>query len=240
MKQDIHERWEKPAIRLGIWSTLAGIVLMFLPGIYLALRYDTWLGFGAFGKAFLICLIYFGINWFLEPVLYFPPLGMVGTYMSWLSGSITSAKIPAAVVARSELGVADDSQEAEVVTVYALYGATLSNAAVLTLIAVLGSVLLRILPEVVRQALATYVMPSLFGTLLAMFGCEMPLLTFPVFGVMILIHILVAAGFVPIPAPIFTAILPIFAVVGTVWYARFLYKKGKIFASGGKGKPQAG
>ena len=224
-QKSIQQRWEKPVIRLGVVTNIIGILLMFIPGLYLCIRYDAWIGFTAFKNALMVCLVYFGINWFIEPLSYYPPVGTVGTYMSWLGGSMTSAKIPAAATAKALLGVDDGTQEADVVTVYSIYGATISNAIVLTLIAFFGTLLLAVLPDSIKTALSNYIMPSLFGSMLAMFGCELPVLTIPVFVVMILIYVLMEAGIFTIPS----AILPLLAVVGSIVYARIMYKKGLLF-----------
>lgn len=224
-QKSVKQRWEKPVIRLGIWTNIVGILLMFIPGIYLSLTYDAFPGFDAIKGAFLVCIVYFGINWFIEPLSYYPATGTVGTYMGWLGGSITSAKIPAVAAAKDILKIEDGTQEAEVVTVYSMYGATISNAIVLTLIAIFGTLILSILPESVRSALSNYIMPALFGSMLAMFGCELPLLTVPIFVLMIVLNILVGNGTLGIPS----ALLPLISVVISIAYARLLYKKGLLF-----------
>lgn len=224
-EKSVKQRWEKPAIRLGVWTNIVGILLMLLPGLYVTIRYDAWAGWEAFKRAMAMALVYFGVNWFIEPISYYPPVGTVGTYMCWLGGSMTTAKIPAAAAAKDLLDVEDGTQEAEVVNVYAIYGATISNAAILTLIAIFGVVLLSILPEGVRTALSTFVMPALFGSMLAMFGCTLPLLTIPMLLIMVVIYLLIGAGILGIG----TTWLPLFSVVLSIVMARVMYKKGVLF-----------
>lgn len=224
-EKTVKQRWEKPTIRLGIWTNIVGILLMLLPGLYVTIRYDAWAGWAAFQRSFAMGLVYFGVNWFIEPLSYYPSVGTVGTYMSWLGGSMTSSKIPASAAAKDLLGVEDGTQEAEVVSVYAIYGATISNAVILTLIAIFGVIILRILPEGVRSALSTFVMPSLFGAMLAMFGCSLPVLTIPMLIIMVVIYVLIGAGILTIG----TTWLPLFSVVLSIAMARVMYKKGILF-----------
>ena len=43
---------------------------MFLPGIYVCVNYDVWPGWTAWKNTLMVCLVYFGINWFIEPLSY--------------------------------------------------------------------------------------------------------------------------------------------------------------------------
>ncbi len=221
--QTVKERWEKPVNRIGTLTIVLCILATFVPGLYLIIRYDAWLGWAAFRGALLLGVVYFGVNWIVEPLAYYPALGNAGTYLSWLAGSVAQQRIPASVTAKTSLGLEDGTQEAEVVSVAAICGSIVTNLVVLTLTAIFGTLILNAMPEAVSNALSNYILPGMFGAMLAMFGCSAPILTIPVFAVLIVVNVLADKGFL---GPVAVAI-PILAIVGTILYARVLYKLGK-------------
>lgn len=221
---EINERWNKPVNRIGISTIILCIIATFIPSIYLNIVYDAWLGWGAVGSAFSICIIYFGINWFVEPLSFYPVLGNAGTYLSWLAGSVAQQRVPASIMAKDTLKVTDGTQEAEIVSIAAIVGSIIVNVVVLTITAIVGSYIISILPQVVLQSITRYILPGLFGAMLAMFGCNAPLLTIPLFSVMVIINAFSGAGFIKLPS----WSIPLIAIVGAISYSRFLYKKGKI------------
>lgn len=92
--QTVKERWEKPVNRIGTLTIVLCILATFVPGLYLIIRYDAWLGWAAFRGALLLGVVYFGVNWIVEPLAYYPALGNAGTYLSWLAGSVAQQRIP--------------------------------------------------------------------------------------------------------------------------------------------------
>jgi len=220
----IQDRWIKPANRMGTITIIMCIIATFLPAIYLNIRYDAFIGWAGVGGAMVLILAIFGVNWFVEPISYYPMLGNAGTYMGWLAGSVAQQRVPASVVARDALGVTPGSQEAEVVSVTAIAGSILINLIVLTATCFVGTAIIKALPPIILNCIAYYILPAMFGALLAMFGSKYPLLTIPAFIFMIFLNILVAKGFIPIPA----TFLVLIAIIGTIIYARVLYKMKKI------------
>lgn len=221
----IKERWLKPVNRTGTITVLLCIFATFLPAIYLNVTYDAFIGWGAVGQAFLLILAVFGVNWFLEPISYYPVLGNAGSYMSWLAGSVAQQRVPAAVVAKNAMEVEDNTQEAEVVAVVAIAGSVVCNIAVLTLTCFVGTAIIALLPQVILTGIASYVLPAMFGAMLAMFGSQEPLLTIPAFVLMIVLNFLFKKFVTGTLSMALSPVLVLFAIVVTVLYARLLYKK---------------
>lgn len=222
--KSIQERWLRPVNRFGTVSILLCIIATFLPSLYLNWRYDAFIGWNAVGAAFTMIIAVFGVNWFIEPVTYYPMLGNAGTYMSWLAGSCAQQRVPAAVVAKDAMEVKEGTQEAEVVSVVAIAGSIVTNIVVLTLTCFIGTWIISILPAVVLNGIATYLLPAMFGAMLAMFGSSQPILTIPTFVIMIALNALSNAKIISIKA----YILIIISIVGCICYARVLYKLGII------------
>ena len=46
-----------------------------------------------------------GVVWIVEPISYFPIIGVSGTYMAFISGNVRNLRIPCAMVAQKIAGV---------------------------------------------------------------------------------------------------------------------------------------
>lgn len=77
----------------------------------------------------------------------------------------------------------------------AICGSIVTNLVVLTLTAIFGTLILNAMPAAVSNALSNYILPGMFGAMLAMFGCSAPILTIPVFAVLIVVNVLADKGF---------------------------------------------
>ncbi|MDL2258935.1 hypothetical protein LJC42_07285 [Eubacteriales bacterium OttesenSCG-928-K08] len=225
--QNIKERWLRPVNRMGTITILLCILVTFLPSIYLNIRYDAFIGWDSVFPALLLVVVVFGVNWFVEPISFYPVLGNAGSYMGWLAGSVAQQRAPAAIVAREAMEVEQGSQEAEVVSVVAVAGSIVSNLIVLTVTCFVGTAIINVLPEAILSGIAAYVLPAMFGAMLAMFGAKEPLLTIPVFAVMIGLHYL--SKFITLPIPtLMSTLLVLVSLAFSILYARALYKKGRI------------
>lgn len=169
MNDNIQERWYRPVNRLGRFTLVVAMFLSFLPFLYLVIRYDAMPPLNAIGLGIFNVGSAFIAGWIVEPISYFPSLGTAGTYMGILAGSIGQMRVPSALVAKSVAGVEENTQEAEIVATCGIAGSVLMNCTFTTLTAIAGSVIIAMLPGVVLNALSAYVLPALFGAVLAMF-----------------------------------------------------------------------
>lgn len=206
VNQQYEQAFTKPIIKYGRFINLLCMVLCFLPAIILWVVYDakpTWgeiaTGWGLIASIFLIYSV-------IEPVSYFPILGLPGTYMGVLSGNIGNVRVPASAVAQDAVGVVPGSKKAELVSTIAIAGSIITNLVIVSIGAIGGAALISIFPPIVQEAF-TYVSPAIFG---AMFGMNaVKNLGYGVFAVA-LVSILM--GFTSLPPYV---IVPA-AVFGTV------------------------
>lgn len=224
MKDNIQERWLNPVNKLGRFTLVVAMFLSFLPFLYLVVRFNampplTAIGLGIFnvGSAFIA-------GWIVEPISYFPALGTAGTYMGILAGSIGQMRVPSALVAKSVAGVAENTQEAEIVGTCGIAGSVLMNCLFTTLTAMAGSIVIAILPAVVLSALSAYVLPALFGAVLAMFTTKGKL---PIAAMVLVIAVIInytsKVGILPSTVGKFA--MPLCVIFG-VLIARVGYKMG--------------
>lgn len=202
-----NESFTKPIIRTGRLTILFAIPFCFLPCIYLWLRYGALPPISAImGGWFLIASIY-GTWYFIEPISYFPVLGLSGTYMSFLSGNIANMRVPCAAVAQEVLGVESGTKKAELVATIGIAGSIITNLIVVTIAAVAGNELFKFFPAPVARAF-DFVLPSIFGALFVMFAIKFP--KYGVFaiavGLLLLGVIKVIPTFLLIPICVFSTI----------------------------------
>ncbi len=211
-----YEVFTKPVIKAGRFTLLLAIPLSFLPVIYLWLRYDTVPPLGSILTGWFLIASIYGAWYIVEPVSYFPILGMAGTYMSFLSGNIANMRVPCAAVAQDVLGVEPGSKEAELVSTLGIAGSIITNLIVVTIAAVAGKTLFSYFPPIVVNAF-DFVLPAIFGALFVMFSMK-----YPKYGVFALGVGLLLLGFLKaLPTWI---IIPV-CIFSTISFAVASYKR---------------
>lgn len=216
-KTNYDQIFTKPIIRYGRLTNLIAIPLCFIPAIVL------WIVYGSVPSAQeiltgwgLIASIY-GIFAFVEPISYFPVVGLPGTYMVCLSGNIGNVRIPASAMAQESIGTVAGTKKAELVSTLGIAGSIITNMAVVTIAAVGGAALMSVFPPVVVDAF-NFVSPAIFGAIFAMYARKN--MTYGVFALVLSLFMIVV-----LKLPTYF-LIPI-AVFGTVAFAFFLEAKKK-------------
>ncbi|MCR3955849.1 MAG: hypothetical protein NUK57_06080 [Gudongella sp.] len=217
-----HESYEssfsKPIIKTGRWTLLIAIPLSFLPAIYLYLNYGAIPPIGRILTGWFLIVSIYGSYYVIEPVSFFPVLGVSGTYMSFLAGNIGNMRLPCAAVAQEALQVESGSNKAELVATLGIAGSIITNLIVITIAAVAGNQLFNYFPEPVINAF-DFVLPGIFGSMFAMFAIK-----HPVYGAFALSIVLIMLGVIKV--------LPVYVVIPasvflTIAFAVISYKRKK-------------
>lgn len=198
--------------RLTLWLTVILTLALPLYFSFVLGYHPGWkvifAGYGAY--AALI-----GIAWVLEPVMYYPILGVTGTYIGFLAGNISNMCLPCAASAQNALGIEPGTRKAEIVATLAIAAASIVNIIILLIVIVSGSYLISFLPESITDVFE-YILPAIFGGIVAQFAINKP--AYAIFGFAIAIVIIMS----PIPQLINTLL----AIILTVT-ACLLWEKNK-------------
>lgn len=147
-----------------IWVAL-GIVLMLAVPTAACLYYNAWPQFNHVFKGLLGVAPIFWTVGIIEVITYAPMLGTGGTYLGFITGNLTSLKVPAALNAMQAAGVEATSEEGEVISTIAIA----SSAIVTTLVIALGVLMLGWLQPILESPVLTpafdNILPALFGGL---------------------------------------------------------------------------
>lgn len=204
-------------VRIGRTTNTIGVLLSFAPAMTLFLVYGMLPPIGALVSAFLTCVGAFGALWFVEPISYFPVLGVSGTYMAFMTGNISNLRVPCASVAQKAAGVEPGTREGSVVATLGMAVSVVVNIIILTAGVLFGAYILANLPPVVDKALKSYVLPALFGALFMQFAISNKKI-----AVIGLVIGLVLARTIPRP---FGYLATLCTVFGTVIISLWLYRK---------------
>lgn len=222
--EDVEKRWFAPVNRIGQFTLTIAMILSFLPFIYVALRYNVMPPSGAIAVGIFNVSSAFVVAWIVEPISYFPALGTAGSYMGILAGSIGQMRVPAALVAKEVAGVEENTQEAEIIATCGIAGSVFMNIIITTLTALAGAVIISFLPEIVLRVMSAYILPAIFGAVLAMFTTKGKIqITIPVVILTLGINYLVKIGAMPSLLSKFTMLICV--IIGIV-VARIEYKQG--------------
>lgn len=163
------------------------------------------------------------IWWVIEPISFFPILGVPGTYISFLSGNISNLRIPCATAALKITGVETGTDEASIISTISIAASVFVNVILLTIAVLLGSSVLTVLPEGIKTSLG-YLLPALFGGVFAQFAIDNKRLGTVSMVTAISTYLLYSKGFfnwVPLDPFIAVILIPIF---GTIMFAKMTYK----------------
>lgn len=201
----------KPIIRYGSLTNLLAIPLCFIPAIYLWLVKGAFPGWNNILTGWMYVASMFAIYSVVEPICYFPILGLPGTYMSFLSGNIGNMRVPCAVVAQESLGVEPGTKKAELIATLGIAGSIFTNTIMVTIAAIGGAALMSVFPPVVLTAFK-YVSSAIFGAMFAMFASKN--LIYGAFALVVVMAMLLSKAipvYIMIPIAVFsTAIFGVF------------------------------
>lgn len=216
--------WTTPVVRLGIMSVILPMLMCFLPSAYLYVFHGAIPTFDEAMRAWGMIAVIYGAFYVVEPISYYPILGLTGTYISFLSGNISNVRIPCAAIAQEVAGTETGTVEAEIISTLGLAGSVVTNLFFVSLAAVAGTALLNLLPPAVQDVFKAYTVPAIFGATLGQFGMKAPILI--VFALAIPFFILYGApmmGLAFISKPWIAIAASVF---GTIAIARVFFKKG--------------
>lgn len=155
--------------RIGRATLLVAMVACLLPPLYLSFGLGAFPGFRPILGGFISVIAFIGLMWIVEPISYFPVLGVSGTYMSFLSGNIGNMRMPVAISCQSAVNAEAGSRKAEVAAVIGIAISVMVNLVFLIALVLIGQALIDVLPPAVALAIKNYTLPALYGAVIVMF-----------------------------------------------------------------------
>lgn len=204
-----------------IWTWTAVVVILCVP-IAICIYYDCWPGFTPVLKGLLGVAPIFWTVGTIEVITFTPMLGTAGSYLGFVTGNLTSLKVPAALNAMENAKVKPGTEEGEVISTVAIATSAITTTVIIAAGVFLLSRLTPILNSPVLKPAFDNILPALFGGLGVVYiSKNWKIAVAPVlFMVVLFLLVPSLAGSVGI-------LVPVGAVI-SIGVARILYKKGKV------------
>jgi hypothetical protein len=159
-----------PVHRMGSITVGLHLVAMFIPPVALYLIYGLIPPWDGFIRGMLAAVAFAGPFFIIEPIAYYPVLGISGTYMSFTAGNISNLRLPCALVAQSALGVEEGSKQGELVATIAVAASVWLSITAVFIGAVAGGFLVARFPPWLIDAFRRFLLPSVFGAVFGQFA----------------------------------------------------------------------
>lgn len=218
------EAYFKKIHRIGRLLSALAILSMFVPVIGISLVFKIKMEWGPASTAMVQVLMIFGLIGFTEFVSFSPILGAGGSYLTHITGNVTTMKLPCATTAMRVFNVQPGTREADIVTILSVGISSIMS----TLICALGMVIINILYPVLSNPVLSpgfnNMVPALIGAMSAPYLIKNPRMTSLPLVLMFIATIVFGVAFVGEYDTYFNLA---FMVIAAVW-AYWLFKKGKI------------
>lgn len=211
-------------IKWGKITMLLGIITCFCPAVVISAYYGYMPPVSAIIAGTISQMSVSGAFYVVEPISYFPILGIPGTYLTFLSGNTSNMRVPCSSVAQEAAGVEMGTEKGSVISTIGIAVSIIVNVVILTVGAIGGNAIIGIMPDGVKEAL-NFLLPALYGAVFGQFAIARPKLA----GVAVVI----AFGMNWLLKNNFLSFLPgtpsyaviLVAVFGSIFAGRLLYKK---------------
>lgn len=210
-------------VKWGRLTMLLGILTCFLPAFVISFVYGYMPPVSAIIAGTISQISVSGAFYVVEPISYFPILGIPGTYLTFLSGNTSNMRVPCSSVAQEAAGVKMGSEQGSVVSTIGISVSILVNIVILTVGAIAGSSIINAMPQGARDAL-NFLLPALYGAVFGQFAISRPKLA----GVAVVIAFgmnwILKNGFLSFLPGTPSYVVILVAVFGSIFAGRLLYK----------------
>lgn len=154
------------AARIGTFTLIAGLIANFVPALYLAGVVGVMPQFTDLLQIYAVALSAFGVSWLVQPLSFYPMLGVGGSYIAWLCGNVADIRVPAATMAQRVAGAEPGSPESDVMATIGIASSVFVSVAIITLFTLIGSAIMPLVPKFVTKAFG-FILPAVFGAVYA-------------------------------------------------------------------------
>ncbi len=212
--------FQAQSARIGTFTLIAGLIANFVPALYLAGVVGVMPPVTDLAQIYAVALSAFGVSWLVQPLSFYPMLGIGGSYISWLCGNVADIRVPAATMAQRVAGAEPGSPEGDVMATMGIAGSVFVSVLILTIFTFIGSAIMPLVPKFVTKAFG-FILPAVFGAVYA----ELSRKHFKIGMLTIVLGL--AITFIAPKVGIPPAMLTILIITGGVAMARVIYLTGK-------------
>lgn len=153
--------------RFGIVSSLILLIAMTAFPIVASAIYGLWPDLGRLWPGFIAVILFMAPFWPAETIGYMSVMGPGALYMSYITGNVTNLRMPATVGTINSLGIKPNTDECHTLAIIACGASVITTVAVIAIGVVVAAPLEPVLNLPAIQPAFNYVVPALFGGLVA-------------------------------------------------------------------------
>ena len=211
-------------VKWGKITMLLGIITCFCPAIVISVVYGYMPPISAIIAGTISQMSVSGAFYIVEPISYFPILGIPGTYLTFLSGNTSNMRVPCFSVAQEAAGVEMGTEKGSIISTIGIAISILVNVVILTIGAVAGNAIINIMPAAMKGAL-NFLLPALYGAVFGQFAIARPKLGAVAVVIAFGMNWLLKNGYLGFFPGTPSYVVILVAVFGSILAGRILYKK---------------
>ena len=211
-------------VKWGKITMLLGIITCFCPAIVISVVYGYMPPISAIIAGTISQMSVSGALYIVEPISYFPILGIPGTYLTFLSGNTSNMRVPCSSVAQEAAGVEMGTEKGSIISTIGIAISILVNVVILTIGAVAGNAIINIMPAAMKGAL-NFLLPALYGAVFGQFAIARPKLGAVAVVIAFGMNWLLKNGYLGFFPGTPSYVVILVAVFGSILAGRILYKK---------------
>ncbi len=147
-----------------IWALITCSVIIAFPFV-IAIIFGAWPDFLTFLNALYPVALTFWSVGIIEVITYTPMLGVGGTYLGFVTGNLSSLKVPCALDCMEKAGVKSDSDEGEVISTISIATSSIMTIIIIAIGVGCLSLISDVLQSEILKPAFDNVLPALFGGL---------------------------------------------------------------------------
>lgn len=157
--------FDKKCLRIGLVSMCSAMVASLLPGLFVYFRYGVIPSAGEIGSIFTMLCASFLVGWFVQPITFYPAIGVGASAISWTTGNVAGLRMPAISAGQKAAETEPGTPEADVISTMSVAVSSFVTVAILTIFTLMGSSIISALPKSVTSAF-NYIAPAVFGAII--------------------------------------------------------------------------
>lgn len=108
--------FDKKCLRLGLCTMACAAVVSFLPGLYLFFQYGIIPTASEMGSIVSMLIASFLVGWIVQPLTFYPAMGVGASCLSWTTGNVADLRMPAISAGQKAAGIEAGTPEGNVIS----------------------------------------------------------------------------------------------------------------------------
>lgn len=158
--------FRKAITHFGLVFVTFCLICNYIPALYVSMTTGVFPSAGDLLSLWLAAAAAFGIGYFVQPISFFPIIGLGGSFIVWICGNVGEVRVPASAMAQKVTNCEQGSPKAEIMSTLGICGSVFVSVTLITIFALIGSQIIPIMPPFILKAFK-FILPSVLGAVYA-------------------------------------------------------------------------